>query len=255
MDKPSATKSMTSNKSPVASEDVIDGPSTSSRTASNNTTESIQKTKNKTFNVLIGVTGSVATIKLAELVKKIDSMFPRKYADKSIGTTGQASVSIRIVMTKNSQHFASKRELIKCLSDEAVEVYDDDDEWLGWKKIGDPVLHIELRKWADVMVIAPLDANTMAKLANGICDNLLTCTVRAWEVAKPLIYCPAMNVHMWEHPITREQLCKLQSFGYLRVDCVEKRLACGDVGMGAMAPVDTIANKVVDCLVKPIAFH
>lgn len=129
-----------------------------------------------------------------------------------------------------------------------VEFLDDQDEWSQWTKMSDPVLHIELRKWADIFVIAPLDANTMSKIANGICDNLLTCVIRAWDMSKTLLYCPAMNVHMYEHPITAEHLSKLDSFGYVRIDCVEKQLACGDVGLGGMATVDTIAERVVECL-------
>jgi len=63
----------------------------------------------------------------------------------------------------------------------------DDDEWRQWKRVGDPVMHIELRRWADVMVIAPLSANTLAKAAGGMCDNLLTCVLRAWDWGRPLL--------------------------------------------------------------------
>ena len=70
----------------------------------------------------------------------------------------------------------------------------------------DAVLHIELRKWADVFVIAPLDANTLAKLAVGLCDNCLTCVWRAWDLAKPVVLAPAMNTLMWQHPFTRRHL-------------------------------------------------
>lgn len=209
--------------------------------------------KKKVFNVLLAVTGSVATIKLVELAKKIDSTLPKTYLDKTTGDKMEACVNIKIVMTKNSMHFAPKDQVEAELANSKIEIFEDADEWSTWKKMGDPVLHIELRKWADLCLIAPLDANTMAKLANGICDNLLTCIVRAWDLSKPLIYCPAMNVHMYNHPITKEQISKLQSHGYLRVDCVEKRLACGDVGMGAMASIDTIAQKVIDCLIQPVS--
>lgn len=216
--------------------------------------EHIPKTVEKIFNVLIAVTGSVAAVKLLELIKKLKSMFPQTFANKVDGKTYKANIKIKIVLTKNSKHFLpTKQKMYETLNDMTIEIYDDIDEWSQWKSMGDPVLHIELRKWADIMVIAPLDANTMAKIASGICDNLVTCVVRAWDVSKKLLYCPAMNVHMYNHPITREQLCKLQSFGYLRIDCVEKRLACGDVGMGAMASVETIAEKVVENLLRPVS--
>lgn len=65
--------------------------------------------------------------------------------------------------------------------------FQDEEEWRQWKVVGDPVLHIELRRWADVLLLAPLSANTLAKVSNGLCDNLLTCVVRAWDFAKPLL--------------------------------------------------------------------
>lgn len=193
----------------------------------------------KGFNLLICVTGSVAAIKLIELVTMIRDKFDTK-----------GHIQIRVILTEHSQHFVKKEHLSEKFVD--IEIYRDVDEWDGWKKMSDPVLHIELRKWADLCLIAPLDANTMAKMANGICDNLLTCMVRAWDLSKPLVYCPAMNVHMYTHPLTAEHFDKLQSFGYHRIDSVEKRLACGDVGIGGMASVETISNKVLDLLVEPI---
>jgi hypothetical protein len=63
----------------------------------------------------------------------------------------------------------------------------DEDEWRQWAAVGDPVVHIELRRWADALVIAPLSANTLAKAAGGLCDNLLTCAVRAWDFGRPLV--------------------------------------------------------------------
>ncbi|XP_060709622.1 phosphopantothenoylcysteine decarboxylase isoform X3 [Hemiscyllium ocellatum] len=117
-----------------------------------------------------------------------------------------------------------------------------------WKQRSDPVLHIDLRRWADLMVIAPLDANTLGKIATGICDNLLTCIVRAWDLKKPLLFCPAMNTVMWEHPITATQVQTLKSFGYIEVPCIVKTLVCGDKGYGAMAEISTIVEKVKECL-------
>jgi len=75
----------------------------------------------------------------------------------------------------------------------------DEDDWRSWKTVGDNVLHIELRRWADAMLIAPLSANTLAKVANGMCDNLLTCVVRAWDWQKPLLVrscCPHKLFHV-----------------------------------------------------------
>ncbi|XP_045602648.1 phosphopantothenoylcysteine decarboxylase [Procambarus clarkii] len=121
----------------------------------------------------------------------------------------------------------------------------DYDEWAVWNGRGDPVLHVQLREWAQVMLIAPLDANTMAKIAQGLCDNLLTCIVRAWDTARPLVFCPAMNTHMFKHPLTMRHTSILKELGYIEVCVVSKRLACGDVGAGAMAELDNIVNAVM----------
>nr|XP_020031471.1 phosphopantothenoylcysteine decarboxylase isoform X2 [Castor canadensis]XP_020031472.1 phosphopantothenoylcysteine decarboxylase isoform X2 [Castor canadensis]XP_020031473.1 phosphopantothenoylcysteine decarboxylase isoform X2 [Castor canadensis] len=98
------------------------------------------------------------------------------------------------------------------------------------------------------MLVAPLDANTLGKVASGICDNLLTCVIRAWDHSKPLLFCPAMNTAMWEHPLTAQQVNQLKAFGYVEIPCVAKKLVCGDQGLGAMAEVETIVDKVKEVL-------
>eukprot|EP00047_Mylnosiga_fluctuans_P022099 m.113573 g.113573 ORF g.113573 m.113573 type:complete len:250 (+) comp9137_c0_seq4:1134-1883(+) len=172
--------------------------------------------------VLVGVTGSVAAIKLPELVQLL-----------------QADYEVAVVCTEHSKHFFDAAAIAV-----ACTLHTDADEWSTWRGRGDPVLHIQLRAWADALVIAPLDANTLAKMAAGMCDNLLTCVVRAWDLAKPLLFCPAMNTHMWDHPATAPQIAQLAAWGYIQVPPIAKLLACGDTGMGAMAAVDTIAAAV-----------
>lgn len=78
----------------------------------------------------------------------------------------------------------------------------------------------------------------------GLCDNLLTCAVRAWDLAKPLLFCPAMNTKMYEHPSTSEHVGKLLSWGYHLIPVTEKVLVCGDKGVGAMAEICTIVDHV-----------
>ncbi|CAM2099292.1 unnamed protein product [Caretta caretta] len=146
-------------------------------------------------------------------------------------------LKVRVVTTERAKHFYNPQEI-------PVTLYSDTDEWQLWKGRTDPILHIDLRRWADLMLVAPLDANTLAKIANGICDNLLTCVIRAWDMTKPLLFCPAMNTAMWEHPITAQQVEQLKDFGYMEIPCVVKRLVCGDEGRGAMAEVWTIVEKV-----------
>ncbi|XP_041465360.1 phosphopantothenoylcysteine decarboxylase-like [Lytechinus variegatus] len=179
-------------------------------------------------HVLIGCTGSVAAIKIPLLIQEILKI-------------GQ--VEVKVVVTEHALKFFDMAVLPP-----DVQLYRDQDEWEVWKAISDPVLHIELRRWADVMVIAPLDANTLGKIASGICDNLLTCVVRAWDMKRPLLFCPSMNTHMWDHPITQRQVSELISLGYSEIPCVEKLLACGDRGFGAMAEVTTIVDRVKDII-------
>lgn len=96
--------------------------------------------------ILLGCTGSVATIKVPNLVQKF----------MEIG-----DVEIKIVTTERGKHFISREGFL-----ENVEIISDDDEWSAWQKRGDPVVHVELSKWADLFVIAPLDANTLGKMAS-----------------------------------------------------------------------------------------
>ncbi|XP_070214701.1 phosphopantothenoylcysteine decarboxylase isoform X2 [Bos mutus] len=158
------------------------------------------------FHVLVGVTGSVAALKLPLLVSKLLDI---------------PDLEVAVVTTERAKHFYSPRDV-------PVTLYSDADEWEMWKRRSDPVLHIDLRRWADLMLVAPLDANTLGKVASGICDNLLTCVIRAWDRSKPLLFCPAMNTAMWEHPITEQQVGQLKDFGYIEIPCVAKKLVCGD---------------------------
>ena len=128
----------------------------------------------------------------------------------------------------------------------------------------------KLRRWADVLLIAPCDANTLAKLALGMCDNCLTCVYRAWDRGKPIVLAPAMNTFMWEHPATARHLCQIAADATgvapplvepldvcawingngpgLRVaGPVSKKLACDDVGLGALAGRDEIVELVAQC--------
>ncbi|XP_050824764.1 phosphopantothenoylcysteine decarboxylase isoform X6 [Gopherus flavomarginatus] len=108
-------------------------------------------TPQKTYHVLVGVTGSVAALKLPVLVSELLEI---------------PGLKVRVVTTERAKHFYNPQEI-------PVTLYSDAEEWQLWKGRTDPVLHIDLRRWADLMLVAPLDANTLAKIANGICDNLL----------------------------------------------------------------------------------
>ena len=80
------------------------------------------------------------------------------------------------------------------------------------------------------------------QMANGLCDNLLTCVVRAWDFKKPLLFAPAMNTFMWDSPFTSQHVAVLEGLGAKMIPPISKKLACGDVGSGAMAEVGTIGS-------------
>jgi phosphopantothenoylcysteine decarboxylase len=186
-------------------------------------------------NVLLGVTGSVAAILTPALFEELK----------------KAGHQVKVVATQASLYFFDPAALGGTPARDPGVVILDEDEWPGqaegrrWQR-GEPVLHIELRRWADVLVIAPLDANTLAKLALGLCDNCLTCVWRAWDPARPVVLAPAMNTFMWEHPATGRHLAQLAAdCQRLRVVApVSKRLACDDVGVGAMASVAEVVSTV-----------
>ncbi len=136
-------------------------------------------------------------------------------------------------------------------------LFRDEDEWPGTRyERGDEVLHIALRNWADLLIVAPLDANTLAKFALGISDNCLSCVFRAWDFSKPVVLAPAMNTLMWESPVTLRHLGQLledratvsppvdwtldeapmifarHAPRIVLIPPQAKRLACGDFGTG-----------------------
>ena len=107
--------------------------------------------------------------------------------------------------------------------------------------------HIELAKWADAFVLVPATANTIAKIANGIADNLVTTTYLALHNETRKFICPAMNTYMWDNRATKENLKKLEEYNFI-IDPVEGLLACGDRGMGKLAPTKVIVDIVSDVL-------
>ncbi|XP_011755324.1 phosphopantothenoylcysteine decarboxylase isoform X4 [Macaca nemestrina] len=92
-------------------------------------------------------------------------------------------------------------------------------------------------------------------LVSKLLDIPGTCVIRAWDRSKPLLFCPAMNTTMWEHPITAQQVDQLKAFGYVEIPCVAKKLVCGDEGLGAMAEVGTIVDKVKEVLFQHSGFQ
>ncbi|KAJ1432808.1 flavoprotein [Ochromonadaceae sp. CCMP2298] len=179
---------------------------------------------------LIGCTGSVATLKIPELVAELSPHF-----------------EIMIICTTNSSFFLEKSELYNEQAWKKFEaaggwnlVLKDEDEWQMWNSIGHSVLHIEVRRWADIFIVAPASANVISKAASGICDNFVLSVMRAWDFTKPCAMCPAMNTAMWNHPTTRSSLNSLEAWGWEVLGPCEKVLACNEKGKGAMASVQDI---------------
>jgi phosphopantothenoylcysteine decarboxylase len=191
-------------------------------------------------NVLLGVTGSVAAIYTPELFAELRG----------------AGHTVKVVATRAALHFFDPKRFayVGEVRDRNILTLDED-EWpdSGYRR-GDPVLHIELRRWADVLLVAPLDANSLAKFALGVADNCLTCVYRAWDRTRPVIVAPAMNTLMWEHPVTTRQLQQVgadvgERFVVLAPQT--KKLACDDVGLGAMASRPDIMATLELALRKP----
>ncbi|KAF8247471.1 flavoprotein [Wilcoxina mikolae CBS 423.85] len=194
-------------------------------------------------NILLFATGSVATIKLHLLVT----------------TLLQYPVNLQVILSPSAARFLSAADVATIAS--FVKIHRNEDEWAHPWTRGNPVLHIELRKWADLMLIAPLSANSLAGIAAGLCPGLGLSVVRAWDTTgyrgadtarpdeqrrKMILVAPAMNTQMYLHPLTEQHLNTLRSWDWMRVlKPVEKLLACGDMGVGGMMEVDDIVREVV----------
>lgn len=207
--------------------------------------------------ILVAVTGSVAAIR----------------TDSLVAALSEARHEVRLMLTRSAEFFVP--HWAEAGPNSRFPTFRDRDEWpaTGWNR-GDDIPHIELVRWASALLIAPLDAHSLAKWAQGMADNLVTSVLRAWDYEKPLIVAPAMNTRMWDNPITRRhfaqilcdreqiwpphgQLPKMDEMiaafdrWYEPIEIIapiEKRLACGDFGNGAMAEVDTIVERLESVL-------
>lgn len=179
-----------------------------------------QMEDDKKLHILLGATGSVATIKIPLIIDKLFKIYP---IDK---------ISIQLIVTKPAEHFLNGLKINK-----NVKIWREEDSISMNYNFNETLLFHELSRWADIFLIAPLSANSLAKLANGICNNLLTSVIRDWSVSKtPILVAPAMNTFMYINPITRRHLNMLkENFPFLEIlKPVEKVLICGDIGMGGM---------------------
>lgn len=176
-------------------------------------------------NIVIGITGGIAAYKILDLSKKLI----------------KNDFIVYIIMTESASRIVPPDEFKKINIPVFTELFP-----LGFDKAmilkKRSVEHIRLADIADIMLIAPATANTIAKISHGIADNLLTTVSLATKA--PVIICPSMNVHMWENPLTQENIKRLSSFGYDLVHPDEGDLACGYTGVGRLPEIDRIYNKV-----------
>ena len=176
--------------------------------------------ENKT--ILIGITGGIAAYKICNLIR----LYKKNGAN------------VRVVVTPNALNFVTKLTL-QSLS--GNEVYTDNFEIEEFKPE-----HISLCDEADIFVLAPATANTISKIANGICDNLLTSTLCAFS--KPVLIAPAMNTNMWNNPFVQENINKLTAAGYNFCMPETGFLACGTNGVGRMVEAEEIFDATIKIL-------
>lgn len=178
------------------------------------------------MNIVLGITGGIASYKsltLASLLIK-------------------AGHEVQVVFTKNANHFVTKLSFETLTKRKVVD--DNFDEAFS------PVFHIELAKWADKVIIAPLTANTMAKLALGLADDFLTTFVLAYN--DTLVLAPAMNDEMYINPLVSEHLRKLEALGHEIISPETGILACGYVGKGRMAEPELLFEVLIKEQIKDL---
>jgi phosphopantothenoylcysteine decarboxylase len=176
-------------------------------------------------NVVLGVTGSIAAYKAAELTSQLTRL----------------GCDVRVVLTADALKFITALPF-KTLSRHPVitDLYDEEE---GWKPT-----HIRLADEADLLLIAPATANTIAKLALGIADDALSCIALALNPRARLLIAPAMNGKMWLHPATQQNAATLKGRGAEFIGPEEGLLSCGYEGLGRLWPVEKVAERVQQLL-------
>ncbi|PUA16789.1 bifunctional phosphopantothenoylcysteine decarboxylase/phosphopantothenate--cysteine ligase CoaBC [Glaciimonas sp. PCH181] len=172
--------------------------------------------------IVLGLTGGIACYKAAELSRAFI----------------KAGASVQVVMTKGALQFITSVTM-QGLSGQPIFT----DQWDA--RIGNNMPHIDLTRDADVIVIAPCSADFMAKLAHGVCDDLLSTLCVARPASLPLLIAPAMNVEMWQNPATRRNARQLAEDGIQLLGPAAGEQACGEVGLGRMLEADQLLAEVI----------
>jgi phosphopantothenoylcysteine decarboxylase/phosphopantothenoylcysteine decarboxylase/phosphopantothenate--cysteine ligase len=174
--------------------------------------------------ILLGVTGSIAAYKAAEIARQLT----------------KNGHSVRTIMSAAATRFIAPLTFQTLTKHK---VYTDIFEEIAFED----VRHISLAKNADLALLAPATANIIGKLAAGIADDMLSTVFLALQ-NKPVVICPAMNTAMYQHPATRRNIETLKSWGFLIVEPRDSLLACGDTGKGALADLSVILDAVENSL-------
>jgi phosphopantothenoylcysteine synthetase/decarboxylase len=176
-------------------------------------------------NIILGVTGSIAAYKAAELASQLVKQ----------------GCDVRVVMTADAVRFITPLPF-KTLSRHPV-ITDLYDEVEGWKPT-----HIDLADEADLLLVAPATANTIAKLALGLANDALSCVALALNPRAKILIAPAMNGKMWLHPATRQNTATLKARGVEFIGPEEGLLSCGYEGLGRLWPVEKVAQRALELL-------
>jgi phosphopantothenoylcysteine synthetase/decarboxylase len=178
-------------------------------------------------NIVLGVTGSIAAYKAAELTSQLT----------------KRDCDVHVVMTPDALRFITPLAF-KTLSRHPVvtDLYDEEE---GWKPT-----HIKLADEADLLLIAPATANTIAKLAHGLANDALSCVALALNPQARTLIAPAMNGKMWLHPATQQNADILRSRGVQFIGPEEGLLSCGYEGLGRLWPVEKVAERALELLAK-----
>ena len=179
-------------------------------------------------NVVLGVTGSIAAHKAVDLASCL----------------AKQGCAVRVIMTADALRFVSAVPF-RTLTRQPV-VTDLYQETEGWQPT-----HIELADQADLLLVAPATANTIAKLAHGLADDALSCVALALNPRAGLLLAPAMNGKMWLHPATQLNVAALKSRGVEFIGPDEGLLACGYEGVGRLWPVEKVAARALEMLAGP----
>ena len=170
-------------------------------------------------NILLGISGGIGAYKTPTLVREL----------------GRLGARCRTVLTRAAHEFVTPASL------QAVSGFEVRSETFD-RSAEAAMSHIELARWADLILIAPATAHLMARLAHGFADDLLTTIVLASEA--PVVLAPAMNMHMWSHPATRENTKRLEALGYHILGPEDGEQACGDEGPGRLVAPEILAAEV-----------